>query len=124
MEQGIKSYLESLWKILDLIYFDGPLLSYFRDNRGRHFLFFWYDIDEKYNRWYVVEITKKNLDKYMAGKIPLKKLMRSTKLAYSVDIDNDIDFYNIIEIENLEQIWQNISEDSFYSPDLANVSWL
>jgi hypothetical protein len=42
---------KGLFKVSDLLYYEGPLLSHFRDSNDNHFFFYWVDVNEVYNRW-------------------------------------------------------------------------
>ncbi|EDN65617.1 hypothetical protein BGP_0795 [Beggiatoa sp. PS] len=52
----------NLRDIVDLIYFDGPLLTLFENEYGDSYLYYWCDVDEQCNRWLVFRVTKKNTE--------------------------------------------------------------
>lgn len=78
-----------LHKVADLTYFDGPLLSLFRDTENHGYLYYWCDADEVYNRWLVLHITEEQLARYIKQTLPLDEILIhpvSGEL-YVVDID-------------------------------------
>lgn len=101
--------LRNLRKITDLIYFDGPLLSHFKDENNDSYFFYWCDVDENYNRWLVFRVG--NVDNYLTGKISLRELIQTATDIYSVDIDNDLQYYNVFRIP---QDLVNILEGSLF----------
>lgn len=52
-------------RVADLVYYDGPLLSLFRDNRGSSYLYHWCDSDETCNRWLCFGVSEQILDNLM-----------------------------------------------------------
>ena len=87
----------NLEKVRDLIYFDGPLLSHFRDEYRRDYIYFWCEADEKYNRWMVVSVTQKQLDSYYQRETSLYELLTSPSsgFVYYIDIDDNIDICKV-----------------------------
>lgn len=53
--------LPQLSKVRDLQYFDGPLLTEFRDERGDHYLGHWCDCDEMANRWLIARTSQRDI---------------------------------------------------------------
>lgn len=62
-------------KVADLTYFDGPLLSLFRDTENHGYLYYWCDADETYNRWLVLRITEEHLAMYIKQRLPLDEIL-------------------------------------------------
>lgn len=58
----------------DLIYFDGPMLSLFKQEDGQDVLIGWLDCDEKRNRWCIVPISRDELRMYLSKKITLRSI--------------------------------------------------
>lgn len=56
-----------LVKVEDLIYYDGPLLSHYRNEADKHYLFSFADTDDKANRWLVLEVTVAHLYDYLTA---------------------------------------------------------
>lgn len=66
-----KSPFEGLVHERDLIAFDGPLLSLFRDPNGEAFLYYWCDCGEVANRWMVLRVAESTLVRLINRAIPL-----------------------------------------------------
>jgi hypothetical protein len=62
-------------KVADLTYFDGPLLSLFRDAEKCGYLYYWCDSDDMFNRWLVLRISDDQLTKYIKQFSPLYKII-------------------------------------------------
>ncbi len=75
--------------IADLIYFDGALLSYYRDNGRGHYLYYWCDADESYNRWLVVRVEEYALRSFLARQITLRQLLLRVERTNSYLLDAD-----------------------------------
>src|SRR5438046_1496284 len=59
-------------KVADLIYFDGPILSHFKDKHSKDILFYWVDHNDNYNRWIAFQIDEKQLYSYLLQHKSLK----------------------------------------------------
>lgn len=64
-----------LHKVADLTYYDGPLLSLFRDTENQGYFYYWCDADETYNRWLVLPITELQLARYIKQTLPLDEIL-------------------------------------------------
>lgn len=87
--------------IKDLIYYDGSLLTLFENDIYEKYLYYWCDVDENCNRWMVIKINDKLLNKYLINKITLKDLIIKPidKILYIVDIDNLVKYKNVYLIK-------------------------
>lgn len=93
-------FFDGIQFVADLLYFDGPLLSLFKDKNGKNCLFYWIDSDTKYNRWVVLNADNDKIIKYLKKEISLYNLISSNSgCYYKVDIDNDLNYNNIALIE-------------------------
>ena len=95
--------ISELSKVSDLLEFDGPLLSHFINDKNENFLFMWCDADHLYNRWIIFKVEKYEIDKYLDDELILLDIMKDRNL-YCVDIDNDIKYHNIKEIDLTEYL--------------------
>ncbi len=115
---NIKIDFSKLIKVADLIYYDGPLLSHYMSSRGENYLFYWVDVDNKYNRWIVVRTDIFSIQQYLEKKITLHSIITlpNDGFVYSVDIDDDIQYHNIkaIPIDDLPEEYTPI-KDSYYT---------
>lgn len=80
--------LGDLKKVSDLIYFEGPLLSLFKDRFGNSYFYYWVDNDEATNRWLVLQVSNEQFKGYIDKKISLKEIVSNPVggIIYSVDI--------------------------------------
>jgi len=87
---------KELDKVADLIYFDGPLLSLFRNDKGDQYFFYWCDNSENANRWLVYRVTDHEVTAYLSKRISLRDILLhpSDGLIFSVDIDDDLNYNN------------------------------
>ena len=119
--------IKGLQKFGDLIAYEGPVLSHFRDNNGTNYLYYWVDYDEHFNRWLIWKITEEQLYDYLKRRTTLKELLLSKNkdFIFSVDIDSNLHYHNIsifpIALVNEEYIPEEESyfkfePPSFYSP--------
>ncbi|MBR4625039.1 MAG: hypothetical protein IKO56_05845, partial [Alphaproteobacteria bacterium] len=53
-------------KIVNLMYFEGPLLAYYVGNNGENYLLYWIDNDEEYNRWLVFTTEVESVYRYIS----------------------------------------------------------
>jgi hypothetical protein len=83
---------EKLRLVADLIYFDGPLLSYFRDHQGQHVFYYWCDTDDTYNRWLVFRISQEPLRHFLTQQLTLNELILEADPdhLYLVDLDTQL----------------------------------
>ena len=106
-----------LRSIVDLEYFDGPLLSLFENEYGDSYLYSWCDVDNLYNRWLVFRVARPTLKLYIEGKVSLHELIVNPVdgFLYSLDIDNALQVENtyLLLPENLPAIYLP-ETDSYY----------
>lgn len=108
---------QGLKKVADLIEFEGPILTHFKDDKGNNVFFYWVDHDSKHNRWLVFQVSNEHLESYLSKKIPLKKIIAEpiSDYFYTVDIDEMVGFHNIVKISKgdlNEDYWPE--DRSFY----------
>ena len=104
----------------DLIYQDGPILSHFVNTLNQDYLFYWVDCDEKFNKWLVFPVTKKDLNEFFNKKLQLLNLISNvyTGFVYLIDINNDIEYENIYTC-NSNKIQEDYlpSDESFFDEE-------
>lgn len=107
-----------LIKVADLIYFDGPLLSHYMNDKGENYLFHWADADDDYNRWIVLRTDILSIQQYLDKKVNLRSLIMEPNdgFVFSVDIDDELNYTNIkvVPVEAIPEEYLP-TEDSFYS---------
>jgi hypothetical protein len=116
--KGINIDFDSFIRISDLIYFDGPLLSYFIGKNRENYLLYWVDCDELCNRWLVIRTELEEIQLYVDKKITLKKLLLDVfdGVVYVVDIDDNGEYTNcqLVAISDLPEDYTP-EDDSWYS---------
>lgn len=99
--------LKGFRHVSDLIYYDGPILSYFQDVDGESYLFSWVDCDDTYNRWLIISTDFANVMMYVKREISLRSIVLSDKAKklYLVDIDADINYHHLqcVRLSDLPQ---------------------
>lgn len=83
----------------DLIYFDGPMLSLYKQEDGQDVLFAWLDCDERKNRWSVFPIERDDLRSYLLGQISLRSVCLSAHYVHVFDTGIDCKRRNWLELE-------------------------
>jgi hypothetical protein len=91
---------QNLRLIADLLYFDGPLLSYFKDNAGQHYLYYWCDTNGIVNRWLVFRTTASKLNEFLTRQITLRELILSVEpnLSYLMDLDDRVNPVQVLKV--------------------------
>ena len=112
----------SLRSIVNLEYFDGPLLSLFENEYGDSYLYSWCDVDNLYNRWLVFRVAQPTLKLYIEGQVSLHELIVNPVdgFLYSLDIDNALQVKNtyLILPENLPKIYLPETDSCYEMSDL------
>ncbi len=100
---------KDLTKVSDLLFYEGPILSHFRDNDGNNYLFHWVDYDSQFNRWIVFKITEEQLYNYLRSVTNLRDVLmeQSREFVTVVDIDKNLSYKNIslIELKDLNKTY-------------------
>jgi len=93
--------VNGLKKVSDLIEYEGPILSHFKDLKNKNYLFYWVDQSNDCNRWLVWKLEDDQLYKYLKGHLSLKELMEEPNkdFVYAVDIDANLKYKNVFAIE-------------------------
>lgn len=101
----------------DLISYDGPLLSHFVSKTGKDYLFYWVDIDEKFNRWMFFRVTPTVIQSYLDKKLSLREIICGLEEGFVsfVEIDDEANFLNtkIVKISSIPEEYLPSSQ-SYY----------
>lgn len=101
----------------ELIYYDGPLLSHFVSKTGKDYLFYWVDIDEKFNRWMFFRVTPTVIQSYLDKKLSLREIICGLEEGFVsfVEIDDEANFLNtkIVKISSIPEEYLPSSQ-SYY----------
>ncbi len=108
----------NIYYLGDLIYYEGPLLSIYKDrnNPKGYYLYKWCDNDNEYHRWAILKVSFYELMNFFNEKISLKSLMFKDQFIYFVDVTNSIEEKNMIIVskENIPEDYTP-SKNSFYN---------
>ena len=101
---------KDLIKISDLISYEGPILSHFKDAFGNNLLFYWVDFDKNFNRWLALQITEKQLYYYLLKRISLKDLFDepTNGCIYSFEIGSKLEY------QNIQLVFKDSLPESYY----------
>jgi hypothetical protein len=102
--------VDGLFKVGDLVNYEGPLMSLFSNQKGELYLYHWCDCDESHHRWLVYPVTLNQLINYLNRKLTHYQLIMGNRVAYAVDLDGDAEVHNLTRLPTAE-----IPED--YLPD-------
>jgi hypothetical protein len=92
------SMVHDLKKIYDLIEYDGPILSHFKDSKGKNYFYLWVERYTNFNRWLIWKVDDLELHQYLMGKRSLRELVLSPtkEFIYVADIDSNLNYLNLI----------------------------
>ena len=92
---------ENLRLIADLLYFDGPLLSYFKDSHSQHYLYYWCDSDGLYNRWLIFRTAPQTVSHFLTQQLTLYELILTAdpNHTYVIDMDDQLQSINIVKTQ-------------------------
>lgn len=76
-------------KICDLIYFEGPILSHFKDENGQDYFSYWVDEDEKGYRWLIFKVEEYDIYLFLIQQVPLRNLILKVNEVHVSTIDDD-----------------------------------
>lgn len=102
----------------DLIYFDGPMLSLYKQDDGQDVLFAWLDCDERKNRWSVFPIDRDDLREYLLGNISLRSVCQSVHSVFVFDTGIDCKRRNWMTINGYPDTYLP-AHNSFLKPEIA-----
>jgi len=83
----------------DLIYFDGPLLSLYKQDDGQDYLVSWIDCDSRRNRWAMFPVERAALQGYLSGDISLRNLCIEAWVVILFDTGSDAKRRNWVQLE-------------------------
>jgi hypothetical protein len=90
--------------VKDIIYFEGPLLSLYKQE-DKLFLVLWTDVIETEHHWNVIETDDATMQEYYAKKITLLDMMRKSPVIYkgvNSFIGNNAEC-ELVKFEDLEE---------------------
>ena len=115
---------KDLKKVSDLIYFEGPILSHFKDHYNNHIIFYWVDYDNSSNRWIVFQTPEKLFLDYLRKNKSLRDLFDHpvNGCFYTLELKNKLEYHNIQLIfqEDLPKKYYP-EEESYYNNPLPEA---
>lgn len=93
--------INGLQKVFDILEYDGPILSHFKDAKEQNYFFYWVDFNENCNRWLVWKTNEKQIYDYLKGALSLQHILLSEIKDYifSVDIDRQLNYNAVYSID-------------------------
>jgi len=103
----------------DIEVFEGPLISEFRTDNGRVFLFIWRDRDDEYNRWLAIQVSERDIAMYEARQTTLHRLIQQARGMFLADADAEGSFvrWYALTREELPDTYLP-QEASYFDPSL------
>lgn len=105
----------------DLIYFDGPMLSLYKQDDGQDVLFAWLDCDDRKNRWSVFPIKRDELRAYLLGEISLRSICLAAHSLLVFDTGVDCKRRNWILLNRFPEEYLP-AQSSFLKSEIATAS--
>ena len=102
-------------KICDLIYFEEPILSHFKDENGQDYFSYWVDEDEKGYRWLIFKVEEYGIYLFLTQQIDLKRLILKETMVYVSTIDED--FSDTLRLKSKELRLDYLPERNYYYPN-------
>ena len=126
------SYIDKHSHIVDLVYFDGALLSLFRDQKS-NWLYLWCDSKESKERWLIFPVSRDSLVKYLKSEYSLLSIIQENTFHLILDSTEKINpskdnpeikvhsiHRSLKRLDNLRLIQEYLpSADSLFDPNLA-----
>ena len=113
---NLEETLSSLYKVADLIEFEGPLLSLFRSPTGQDYLYYWCDRDDSCNRWLIVRCRENQVKHLLARQLSLYEIITTPAdpFVYCVDLDSECRYVGsrIVSPKNLPEDYLPAEDDS------------
>lgn len=109
-------FQQELVKVEDLAYYDGPLLSHYRTEAGKHYLFSYVESDDTANRWVVSEVNVAHLYDYLTNSRTLLDIFQqdyNTKLLV-IDTDGEGEFTQALVVSYADLSADYLPEEDSY----------
>lgn len=120
--------LEPLNLVADLLYYDGPFLSLLESEHNfgeSYYFYYWCNLDERYNRWLIFRVTRKQVTGYLTGRTTLREIITHPIEHYYFlgDMDDDSEWqqlYLVMPSDLPHSYWPK--ENSWFNRELSGVS--
>lgn len=104
----------------DIIFFDGPVLSYVRGNSQQDYFYLWVDNDWQFNRWMAIPVTREMIRGYKNLTLSLLNIVQQNPFVIFVDIDDAFKVKRAFQLP-VRHIPSEIlpKPESFFNPDFC-----
>jgi hypothetical protein len=104
----------------DLVFFDGPVLSYVRGNSQQDYFYLWVDNDWQFNRWLAIPVTREMIRGYKNREFSLLDIIQQNSKVIFVDIDDAFRVKRAFQLP-VRHIPSEImpKSESFFNPDFC-----
>lgn len=109
-EIGKKVTLSKMTWITDLMWYDGPLISWLEDEEKNQYIFHWVDCDDIVERWLVTQLPKGIIDQIFKNEITFRNAYKLGK-HFLCDKHNRSEIYWKVDLTE-------IPEDYFPAHDI------
>lgn len=122
---------DNLTKVCDLLEYEGPIFSHYRDSNGKNYLHYWVDYSEEFNRWIVWNVGNELLYDYLHGREPLFSLLNDSPYVFVIDVDAEVEYHNLtmVPIGDLpksyfpsHQSWYKFEVPQIYTLDTPSIA--
>lgn len=104
----------------DLIEFEGPLVSLFKNEEDMDILYVWLDCDEKHHKWCILPVSRANLQGYLTQNITLLKIFRDANEIIVYDSTLELRRINFIKVEPANFPEEYLpKENSYLYPEIS-----
>lgn len=104
----------------DLLFFDGPVLSYVRANSQQDYFYLWVDNDWQWNRWMAIPVTREMIRGYKLRTMSLLDLINQNKDVTFVDIADGMEIKRAFSLSTNDIPEDMLPEsNSFFDPDFC-----
>ena len=110
---------------LDIVNYDGPLISLYRDKRGKEALCCWLDCNTTRNRWCLVPIQRDLLRQYLTFNCSLRDVFSKTHKLFVFETTANGSRHNFLEVATKDFPSDYLpEEDSYLVPEACTDSAL
>ena len=106
--------------VCDIMECEGPLLSLYKDNENLY-LYYWYGVNNFFNRWIISDISKTDLLDLIDGKVSLYTFFRETDFINIADIHHNNTALDTYVIPIKEMFFFSEIDNYLEKEDILNI---
>lgn len=105
-----------LHKVFDLLYFEGPIWSYFIDKDKNPYIYLFADHSNEYCWWFVFSVIEENLQKFLNKELSMFQLIKTASAVWLHPYTEDTQTYYKMSLSTLFEKYKIFlpTEDSYY----------